>query len=283
MADYTDSKLNHALEYPKNSLNEGPFLHLEPLITPAELRSRKLWGIPLVSGWRDSARPAEQITDAMLKDIIRRMVSKLEAESKVTITPTKFKERHAFDRQEFDSFGYLQLLQRPISSVDKLSIADTNFNDLFVLPAAWLSTAYFNRGRLNIIPLSPAQTSATFSALTGTGASFGSTTLAVLNLPGNIPAYWTCEYTAGFPDMNIPVEANELISIMAAMEVLSLLAPTYARTGSHSLGIDGLSQSVSSPGAEMFQTRMNELKEEREKAMKTWRGLYGRNILVGSL
>lgn len=283
MADYANSKLAHGAMHPQNAL-ESTWARLEPLVTPTELVFRKLFGIPLVSGWNLTPRmPPQKITDEMLKDVIRRMVNRLEAESRVALMPTKFIERKAFDRQEFEQFGYLQLNNRPVSSVDKLAIQDTSLNDIFVMPNAWISAAYFTRGRLNIIPLSPAQTSATFSALTGTGGSFGSTTLAVLSLPSGIPAYWTVEYTAGFPDGQVPAIANELISIMAAMEIIGLLAPTYARGGSHSLGIDGLSQSVSNPGAELFKVRMEELGQERDKAMKTWRGIFGRNMLVSTL
>lgn len=283
MADYTNSRLAHGAMHPQNAI-ESTWARLEPLISPGELVFRKLFGIPLVSGWSLTPRlPPQKITDDMLKDVIRRMVNRLEAESKIVIMPTKFLERKAFDRQEFDSFGYLQLNNRPVSSVDKLAIQDTSLNDIFVMPSAWISAAYFTRGRINIIPLSPAQTSATFSAMTGTGGSFGSSTLAVLSLPGNIPAYWTVEYTAGFPEGQVPAIANELVSIMAAMEVISLLAPTYARGGSHSLGIDGLSQSISNPGAELFKVRMEELEKEREKAMKTWKGIFGRNMLVSAL
>lgn len=279
MADYTDSKFANGDLYPQNA-TDSSWGRLEPLVTPQQLRMRKLFGIPLRSGWGNMAAV---VTDEMLQDVIRRMVDKLEAEARLIIMPTKFFDRFPFDRQEFNSFGYLQLPNRPVSSIDKLAIQDTNRNDIFTMPPAWISIGALTRGRINIIPLSPAQTSATFSALTGTGASFGSTTLAVLSMPSNIPSYWTCEYTAGFPDGKIPSIVNELLATMAALEVLSLLAATFARSGPHSLGIDGLSQSVSNPGADLFKVRMEELQKEKDLALKKVRGIFGRNFVVGTL
>jgi hypothetical protein len=251
------------------------------LITPEQLVERKLWGVPLISAWRTPGMPAQKITMDMLKDVIRRMVSKVEVSCKIVLMPIKFHERMPFDRQEFDSYGHFQLKNRPVFSVDKLAIQDTNNTDIFQMPAAWISMAYSTRGRLNIIPLSPAQSGAAFSSLTGT---FGSMTMSLMmGGGGNYPAFFTCEYTAGFPDGNLPVIVNEMIAIEAALEVLGILAPTYARSGSHSLGVDGLSQSVSTPGAELFQIRMKELQDAKKETIKQLRGLFGRNITVSAL
>ncbi len=281
MADYTDSKLAPGEMHPQNAM-ESPWGRLEPLITPDQLVERKLWGIPLISAWRSPGLPAPKpMSNDMLKDIIRRMVTKVEVGAKIVLMPIKFHERLPFDKQEFDSYGYFQLKNRPVFSVDKLAIQDTNNNDIFQMPAAWISMAYATRGRLNIIPLSPAQSGAAFSSLTGT---FGTMTMSLMmGGGGNYPAFFTCEYTAGFPDGMLPTQVNELIAIEAALEVLGILAPTYARSGSHSLGVDGLSQSITTPGAELFQIRMKELQESKKETLKQLKGVFGRNIIVGTL
>jgi hypothetical protein len=71
-------------------------------------------------------------------------------------------------------------------------------------------------------------------------------------------------YTTGFKEGAIPKTINQLIGVIAAMETLSLLATTYSRTTSSSLGIDGLSQSLSTPGQEIFKQRMEELGAKRK-------------------
>lgn len=283
MADYGNSKSIGKELYLPNAI-ETAWQRLEPLVTPEQLRMRKLWGIPLYSAWRQarSNEPAPRITDEQLKDVIRRAVMMLETEARLTLMPTKFRERKAFDRQEFDSYGFFRLENRPVTSVDKLSIQDSNAVDVWTVPPQWIEPGYLARGQVYILPLSPANTGATFAAL-GTGSPYGLAMMHHMTMTGRIPAYWTIEYTAGFPDGQLPGLVNELVAVIAAMEVLGVLAPTFALIGSHSLGIDGLSQSISIAGAGLFQQRMQELGEQKKTLMGQLRNLFGKKMVVGAL
>lgn len=280
MADYTDSRPQLGAMYPAGAV-ESPWSRLEPLMTPEQLVQRQLFGIPLMSQWRVAGEANQRITPDMLKDTIRRSVSILEHESKLLIMPVQLKSRQPFDRQEFDNFGYLQMPHRPVASVESVSIQDPQGTNIFTVPIEWIEGGYLWRGRLYLIPLSPAQTGATFTALTG-GNPFGYTIMSMMAMNG-VPAYWTIQYTAGFPDGMVPVVVNELTGIIAAQEVLGLLAPTFARAGSHSLSIDALSQSVSTPGAELFQIRMKELEDKKQLWLKRLKAMYGRNIVMSSI
>ena len=81
----------------------------------------------------------------------------------------------------------------------------------------------------------------------------------------------------------VPRVINEYIGCVAAVEVLSQLALTYARANSHSLGIDGLSQSVSTPGPQIFKVRMDELEEKKKAIMKKVKAIFGFKIFSGTL
>src|SRR6185369_13911889 len=110
------------------------------------------------------------------------------------------------------------------------------------------------------------------------GSTGGAFFLSILGNRQWIPAYWKITYTSGFKDGMVPRVINELISTIAAMEILSQLAATYARVQSHSLGIDGLSQSVSTPGPAVFQVRIQELTDKRKALVGKIRAKYGTKL-----
>lgn len=62
-----------------------------------------------------------------------------------------------------------------------------------------------------------------------------------------------------------------------------MLAATYARTNSHSLGIDGLSQSVSTPGPQIFKIRLEELEKKKTALTKKIKAIFGYKIFSGTL
>jgi len=88
---------------------------------------------------------------------------------------------------------------------------------------------------------------------------------------------------AGFRDFLVPDFVNDLIGLTAAIEILSQLGATYAWMTGGSLGIDGLSQSSSGPGPQVFATRIGELKERQAKLMKKFRNFGGMSLSVGAL
>lgn len=279
MADYTKTKTGIGGVFPDNAL-ETTWNRLEPLVTPEKVKARHLFGIPLVSAMKDPLSGKAQVyTDDMIRDTIDRAVSMVEEEVGIDIFPTQQNEKQAFDRNEYESFGYFRLHRRPIASIEKLSITPPSGGDIYVIPLEWVETAYMHRGQINLIPLGN-------SIAYGTPADVGSGGALFLNVLGNqpwIPAFWQVTYTSGYPDGLVPKYVNELIGTVAAMEVLSSLAATYAKSTSHSLGIDGLSQSVSTPGPQLFKVRYEELQEKQKKLVKKLRTEYGLNIFSGNV
>jgi hypothetical protein len=257
---YSDSKFTLGAIAPENSIG-SVFGRLESLITPDQLRTRHLFGIPLVSKTRDpiSGR-AMVMTDDLLKDVILRAVSLVEAEGQFDVFPTKYREKHDFDRNAFDSFGYMVAKRRPVSSVDRLTVTPSNGVDVYQVPQAWIEPSNFQRGVINIVPLTIAFTNGGFIPSQSAG---GAAFLSILGAKGWIPAYWQIEYTTGFPDGMLPRDLNELIGVVAAIEALSLLATTDADATSRSIGIDAMSQSIGGPGPQKYQTRIEMLMQKK--------------------
>ncbi len=279
MADYTKSKSGPGRQFPDNA-TQSSWGRVEPLVTPEQVRNRHLFGIPLVSAMKDPLTGKPQVyTDDMIRDTIDRAVAMCETATGLDIFPVQSMEKHPFDRNEYESFGYFRLERRPVTSVEALDIVPPNGQALYSVPLEWIETGYLPKGQINLIPMGN-------SIAYGTPANVGSGGALFLNVLGNqpwVPAFWQITYTSGFPDGMLPKSVNELIGVWAAMEILSSLAATYGKSQSHSLGIDGLSQSISTPGPQIFKVRYEELEEKRKSLVKKLKTQYGLNLFSGNV
>ena len=268
---YTQSKFTLGQLVPENAI-ASVYGRLEPLITPEQLKVRHLFGIPLVSRTKDPITGKPMVmTDDIIKDLILRAVSLVETEGNFDVFPVKYREKTAFDRNAFDSFGYMEIKRRPIHSVDRLSVTPSNQVDVYVVPQDWIEASGFQRGQVNIVPLTIAFTNGGFIPSQSAG---GAAFLSILGAKGWIPGYWQIEYTTGFPDGLLPRDLNELIGIVAAIEALSLLATTDADATSKSLSIDGLGQSVGGPGPQKYAARIEVLMQKKQMLIDKFKSRF---------
>ncbi|CAB4127184.1 hypothetical protein UFOVP75_76 [uncultured Caudovirales phage] len=281
MSNYETSKGVLGTMYPENGI-QSPWDRLEPLVTPDQIRSRWLFGIPLISNFADPiTRKVQVFTDDLIDDLIVGAVSDLETEIGISIMPVQKSERMAFDRQEFESFGYFRLRARPIASIEELAIRSSDGINFFTMPMAWIETGFLHHGQINILPLSPANANFTFASIAGGGPA-GLIFLSVLSRLGWIPAYWTVKYTVGFPDGKLPRIVNDLIGIQTAINILSMLGATFVKN-SASLSIDGMSQSVSTPGPELFEARLKDLGDKKTMATRKLKAITGQKLFSGNV
>lgn len=275
MADYTNSKgLNSRGLYPENA-QDSEFSRLEPLIGYEEIRDRYLFGIPLVSTIKDPITGKNAVmTPDMVKDIIVSAVNMAEIDCKIDIFPVQHRTKLPFDRNLYDAYGYFQMPMRPITSIEKIAVTPANQQDVYIVPLEWVEMANAIRGQINIVPMTAAFIQGGFIPAGSTGGAFF---LAILGNRAWIPAYWQIDCTSGYPNGMMPRIVNDLIGTITAQEILSQLAATY-RNQSFSQGVDGLSQSVSTPGPQLYKVRMDELEEKRKRLTNRIKALYGRKI-----
>jgi hypothetical protein len=282
MADYTNSKEGIGAVWPVNAV-EDSWGHLEPLITPELLKARHLFGIPLVSYMKDpDTGQRQRMTDPILKDLIDRSVGMAELELRLEIMPRQYSKKLPFDRQAYASLGYMMLPDHPVQSLDKLAVTASNGDDLYNVPPDWVETAYLHTGQINIIPMTIAFQYGGFF-VPSNSPNGGSAFLAILGQNPWIPAYWQVTYTTGFPEGRLPQMVNELVGVIAAIEALGLLATTNARNSSHSIGVDGLSQSISTPGPQIYDTRIALLTDQKDRLQRKLRSIFGTNLFTGAL
>jgi hypothetical protein len=274
MSDYSDSKKSIAGIYPEG-VEDSARQRLEPLIGAQLLRSRHLFGAQLVPRLPDPVTGKRiPMTDEQIQDIIDGAVEQAEIDCRIDIFPTQIKEKLPFDKNHYEAFGYMQTKRRPIASVERIAVTPANGLDVYVLPKEWLEMAYCVRGQLNIIPMTAAFIQGGFVPTQSTGSAF------FLSILGNrqwIPAYWQIDYTTGYPNGQVPRIINELVGTVAAMEILSMLATGFL-VASHSLSMDGLGQSVSTPGPQVYKQRLDDLDSKRTKLIKRIRNRYGQGI-----
>ena len=272
-------------QYPENAAFSA-WGRLEPLLTPEQVKTRFLMGVPMVLRIKDPETNKNfRITDEMLKDYIELAVSEAEEETGSIIMPTQFTEKLPFQKQDFEAFGYFQLPRRPIASIEALNVTLADGSDIFDFPTEWIETSNLIHGQLNIIPLA-FQGIEAGTGIIGGGINAGGGTAVFFNSLWNRPwvaALFGVTYTAGWKDGMLPKPVNQLIGAIVAMRVLSQIAAAYALYTSTSLGLDGMSQSVSTPGPQRFQIRRQELAEERKLLVKKIKKIIGSSFVVGTV
>ena len=287
MADYSSSKpAGGGAIYPENAVASEFYGRLEPLITPAQLKSRFLKGIPLILKIRDpETQQFFRITDDELKDYILTAMDEAENETGLFFMPTQFSEKLPYQRQDFEQFGYQQIGRKPISSIESLTVRLSDQSDIFVFPTEWIETGNLVHGQLNIIPLA-FQGVQGGTGIIGGGIDGGSGTSVFFNSLWNrewVAALFNITYTTGFPNGMMPRLVNQLVGNIVTMQVLSQLAAAFSHATSTSLGIDGLSQSVSGPGPNRYTVRMKELQDQRNLLVRKLKKLFGTGIVVGTV
>lgn len=276
MADYSNTKRPPGALYPDRASDATTWSRVEPLITADQLRRRQLLGIPLVSFFPDPITGKRiEVTNEDLSDAINRAVANIELETGLTIFPVQYDEKHPFDRNYWDSYGFIKVEHRPVTSVEKLAFTPATGNDIFTINPDWIEPANFHKGQINIIPFVPAVATSFVAAGSSAGAS-GFAYIQLLQYTTWVPALVRTTYTAGFPGGQIPRSLNEIIGIEASLEILSLLAATF-RTASSSLNIDGMGQSVSH-ALPLYQARIQYLIEKKTELVSRIKAIYGLNI-----
>ena len=277
MADLSTAKGFGTAIYPVHAEStSGLMKRCEALLTPDMLRSRFLKGIPVRFPNGDTFSSDE------LKDRIYLSMNEAEILLNMTITREAFKEKTPFDKSLYDAFIHMKTEHGPIVSIEALTITSANFQDIFTLPADWIETSNFAKRLINVVPLLAAYgiNSVQGASTSNAGIAF----LAVMGGLGWVPAYWQIKYTAGLSNTEglVPTQVNELIGCIAAINILSEIAPSNIHN-SQSQSQDGISQSSSGPGPRLYEKRIEELTERRDMLVKKLKGIFSGKFFVGNI
>jgi hypothetical protein len=246
----------------------------EPIITPEQLVSRFLKGIPL------TFPNGDKFTDADIKDRIYLATNESELLLGAQIFPEIFKEKLPFDYALYKSYINVTMTHRPVQSMEYIAIVSADGNNIFEIPPTWVETSNFSKGILNVIPLLAAYG---INQVSGAVGNAGIAFLTVMDGLNWVPAYWEVGYVAGLSNTEgqVPTPVNELIGCVAAIAMLSEIGPNFIYT-SQSQSQDGISQSSSSLGPRIYQLRIAELTEKRDELVRKLKSIFATRYYVGN-
>ncbi len=275
---YNSPKDYGTTTYPVHAVSPPALLkRVEPLLTPDQLKSRHLKGVLELA-----ARFGISYTSDELKDRINLAMNQAEIELGIPVVGYEVQEKHPFDQNLYKSYIHIRTEQGPIIELRDLAIVSSNKQTIFEVPSEWVEAAQFHQRQINVIPLLSSFGGTTFNAPVASG---GIAYLSILlNSLGYVPSYWQVKYLIGMckDAGSVPVVANTLIGAMAAMDILSSIAPNNANT-SVSLSQDGIGQSSSTPGPQIFQQRMQELQMQKETLMRQIKRVFGGKFFLTNI
>lgn len=252
----------------------GNFERYGALPTPAEMRVRALFGVPLKSQLN-----GEEITDETIQHYINSAISEIEHELDLYITPVTFEEKHDYRKHEFTwSYNYLKLHHPNVISIERVQLTFSNTDDELGFVNFPLEHVHVQpqEGVMQLVPafgtslsgfLLSAFSGTQFHALRATGLT---------DFPGGVRV----KYTAGFEENKVPTAMIELIENMAAWKLLSFIGPLIFPHTSVGVSMDGVSQSVGTPGPQFLAQRIKDLGDIVEKQKIAIKGYYQRTFQI---
>ena len=274
----TISKTAQVQPFPSWAINQNGAERYSAIPTAADMKHRSLFGIPLTSRMTN-----ETVSDETLEHYIQEAISEIEHELDLYITPTQFQERHDYDREmQFWSFGYLNLHHSPILNVNKFQLTFNNgvagANPLVDMPLEFIHVQPQD-GTIQLVPAQGVSISGFIASIYSGVGYHAFNSQAITHWPGAV----LVEYTAGFPEGQVPALFAGLIENIAAYRFLSTLGPVLFPYSSVGISIDGTSQSVGTPGPAFLQQRLGELEKIIQQQKEAARGHYQKRFLLSYL
>lgn len=215
-----------------------PIERTGPIVTVKDLKERHLGGVNLTF---DDGSP---YPDSLFEYNIRSAISILETELDMFILPTTKIDKVDFRGPDYMSWNFVQLDSYPIIDVEYWHVIFPSDNTLVDYPKSWIKVDA-DKGILQMFP----DVGSIPYWMVGTGAYIPQLMLSKQHLPH----FFEIKYRAGFDYEKVPEIINECIGIMAAMLPLDIAGEMLAGAGiaAFSLGLDGISQSISTTASPM--------------------------------
>jgi hypothetical protein len=267
--------------FPSMATQQEPgFNRYLALPTPETLKKGVLFGLPL-----KSFLTGQVVEDSTLESYVAQAISEIEHTLNLFITPVTFSERHDYSREmQFYAFGVVKLYNTPILNVEEYELTFNNGIGIpGSLPLVKIPLEFIHvQPQDGTIQLVPAQgvTISGFIVSIYSGLGYHAfNSQAISYWPGAV----FVKYRAGFEKHKVPALLVALIENLAAYKFLSALGPVLFPYNSTSVGIDGTSQSVSTPGPLFLQNRLKDLQQMITTEMEAAKGYYQKRFLVDAL
>lgn len=233
---------------------------------PSEIRQKWCFGLPL------SKDNGEVMSDDEILLWLRSAIAEAERKLGIFLKPTKIvtnpderglvegddydKEESAYDydARAYRQYGFLQLKERPVQSIEKFQMVLPNGMVIIDFyrdenTRKWVKL-YKSAGQVQIVPYAGDPT--IFAMLGGSQSGYPFAT-GQINM--NLPQMFYVDYTAGYEAYKIPDDIRNVVAKMCAIDVLGMAGDAVmVGISSISTGIDGLSESTSLTASAEFST-----------------------------
>jgi len=244
-------------------------------ITPDWLKEVWLWRIPIEFD-------DDKLTDEAIQFYIDSAINRAELILNIAIHPkTLENETYDYRLEEWMSgFGYVQLNTRPAIQVTNMNL--NVITSQITIPTEWIQLKK-KSAQVNLIPY--------YGILAS--ANIGNQLLMFMPLLSTttyVPQILRISYEAGYAENeDVPDLLIQLIAMNATIGVLNVLGEIalggQAALAGYSIGVDGLSQSVSTTASAenaAYGGRIRQMEREMVEVVKTLRQYYYGLSLVGA-
>ena len=215
----------------------------------------------------------EKMDDIAIEEKVRAETETLENYLSIKIPKQIVSERRDFVKDEFINWGFI-MADYLVQSVRRLEGRINNVTQV-TYPIEWASTRQGQDISRNIyiVPAAQSPTNQTELAVMYTGKF----PLFAYLQGQHIPNYWSFDYETGYD--TIPRDLLDAVGKLATIQVLAILGDVAFGAGiaSKSLGMDGLSQSISTTQSaenSLYSARIRQYQKELDKAVKRLKGRY---------
>jgi hypothetical protein len=258
------------------------FGRTESLITADRVKDEYLFGIPL-----EASLTGQKMSDRTITNIILKAAGDFETAVHIPVMPVRITDQFDFERADDLQFSTRQLTRYPVLKVENLKALWPGRNDILVqvdptqgqevdYPTSWVSFKG-DRGIFSIVPNTGSMVNADASFIAS--SAYRSIMLGGLK---SWPNMWRITYVAGFEADKVPVIVNDLLGTLAAIRLLGMLGPAVFPVSGQSIGIDGMSQSVSTAGPQWLSERIQELTAERDRLIAQVKAYFGTDLLFAA-
>jgi len=251
----------------------GDEMSLANIMTVQNLKDLYLFGVDLT---KDDGAPFPPI---MFEWGIRWAIAWVERKLDIRIRPTVFvDERYDYYRNDYQSWMQINLRESPVISVEAVRVKWDGNSTVIEFDPSWIRLRK-DAGQINVVPsggnISQVLITAggSFLPLIASGTDF-------------VPDMLSVDYTAGFPDGQVPMDLRDLIGKLASFGPLNIAGDLIAGAGiaSKSISIDGLSQSINTTSSATnagYGSRLIQYAKEIKDVFPTLKAYYKRLDVVG--
>jgi hypothetical protein len=249
---------------------DSGFLRFKTYPTPQDILDFGLKGIP-----KRFFLTGEEITADYIEPFLASAIAEIEMVG-LTISPVIKTHNEDFHDQQFTK-NYLPIVVPacPILDVEAINLIYPHVNSdqpmhTFQIPKGWIT---WDKNKINVIAstgvLAPTMLNQTSSPI-----------LAIWTSAVYKPNTIACVYQAGFPPDKLPYNLWKLIIDKTVFSLLIDIGPLLLPMQSMAVGIDGVSQSASTPGIAFLDMRMKNLQKQIDKSTRQILGYYGIGLKI---